>query len=202
MNGQTPIDLRRAIPSRSILEPRRHYRDYKQNLRNDFSRRCGYCDANDQYFGGVTGAHIDHFAPKSVFRVLEHVYDNLVYSCPFCNRAKSNKWIGTDATIPNDGVRGFVDPCGPELDIHVARDEFGGIIPSTELGEFILKNLKLRLLRHRTIWQAQRLEDLLKRLLDLRRRLDRQDALYLQLIDAIADVVQEYLQYREIAYEI
>ena len=201
MNGQTSIALRRTRPSRSVVLAGRHYRKYKNNLRDDFLARCGYCDANDEYFGGVNGSHIDHFAPKSIFPDLERNYDNLVYSCPFCNRAKSNKWVGNDASIPNDGMRGFVDPCDRALDIHIGRDVFGSIVACTPLGEFIVDNLRLKLLRHRIIWQAQQLEDLLKRLLHLRQRLDCNNALYLELVDSIAEILQEYFKYRQIAYE-
>ena len=190
-----PLPFRSRTPTRSNVAPQYSYRLYKPDLRADFDTRCGYCDARDEYFGGVTGSHIDHFAPKSKFPDLETVYDNLVYSCPFCNRAKSNKWIGDNHTIPNDGQYGFVDPCSTDFDLHLARDSRGRVVSLTPLGEYMVKNLNMRLLRHQFIWQAQRLDHLAAKLQKMLPMLKDSHQLYVQVLEMIAQLFAEYRAY-------
>ena len=188
--------FRGQVPTRSSVRARNSYRDYKAELRADFRERCGYCDARDEYFGGAQGSHIDHFAPKSKFPYLETVYENLVYSCSFCNRAKSNKWIGDDHAVPNNGTDGFVDPCSTEFDEHLARDTTGGVVPLTHLGKYMVDNLNMRLIRHRFIWQAQRLDQLAEKLDELRPIVRDNHSVYLELLESLADIFSEYRTYR------
>ena len=191
--------FREQVPIRSTVEPRNNYRAYKAELRTDFRERCGYCDALDEYFGGTQGSHIDHFAPKKKFPHLKTVYENLVYSCPFCNRAKSNKWIGNDPSVPNNGTNGFVDPCDPEFDEHLARDATGRVVPLTHLGQYMVDNLNLRLMRHQFIWQAQRLDQLAERLEELIRTVKDNHPLYNELPKLLANVSSAYRMYRRLA---
>ena len=88
------LPLRHHKPVRSNVTKRAKYQLYKEDLRRDFKERCGYCDDPDEFSGGSRGYHIDHFAPKSIFPELKTEYSNLVYSCSYCNIAKSDKWIG------------------------------------------------------------------------------------------------------------
>jgi len=152
------MTVQSCAPSRSVTIARKNYRDYKSELRHDFARRCGYCDDHDNTFGGVRGFHIDHFAPKSLFPELELQYSNLIYSCPFCNIAKSNKWFGANAKTSVVGDMGFIDPCAPEYSEHLKRNSEGQIFPATALGRNIIIHLKLYLLRHRLNWQVDRLQ--------------------------------------------
>ena len=190
------VAFRERVPVRSVVAQRANYRLHKGALRVDFNARCGYCDSTDEYFGGRSGAHIDHFAPKSRFPKLASQYSNLVYACPFCNRAKSNKWLGDDARIPNNGREGFVDPCCDEFDTHLARRRSGEIVPTSRLGEYMVDEIKLRLVRHRFIWQAQRLDELMKRLLELRPRVREGSRNRLELLESIADLLGSYHEYR------
>ena len=194
----TPTNsLREEVPVRSAVAPRAAYRDYKVDLREDFNSKCGYCDAQDEYFGGVRGYQIDHFAPKSRFPGLELIYENLVYSCPFCNGAKSNKWIGDDHTIPNNGKCGFVDPCNREFDEHLARNAVGKVVAVTRLGEYMLKNLNLYLIRHEFIWQAQKLDQLAERLKQLKPQIKQTNlSLYLEILELLVDLISTYRDYR------
>uniref|UniRef100_UPI00403F8105 HNH endonuclease n=1 Tax=Paenibacillus sp. KS-LC4 TaxID=2979727 RepID=UPI00403F8105 len=48
----------------------------------------------DKYNGGYIAYHVEHFAPKEKFEHLKYTYDNLRYSCSYCNIFKSNKWVG------------------------------------------------------------------------------------------------------------
>ena len=60
----------------------------KKHLAEDFGHRCAYCDDLDTYGGGYRAYHVEHFAPKEKFPALRFDYDNLLYACPWCNRAK------------------------------------------------------------------------------------------------------------------
>ena len=161
--------LRLSIPVRSDVDSRNSYQQYRAELKADFNHRCGYCDAHDDVVWARGHYHIDHFAPHSQFPLLKESYENLVYSCPFCNRAKSNKWHGNDATVHNDGIRGFVDPCSNEYDQHLTRSDDGKIIALTNLGRYLLVELKLQLARHQMAWQSEallKLRDRVSALLD------------------------------------
>ncbi len=189
--------LRTYRPARSAVTQQANYRSYKSDLRRDFGSRCGYCDDSDEYFGGSHGSHIDHFAPKSKFPELELDYRNLVYSCPFCNRAKSNKWVGDDSSKPHNGKCGFVDPCEPEYEDHLTRDTAGKIIALTKLGDYLIKNLNLQLIRHQYIWQAQKLDQLSEKLDSLRHVVEKNNPLYLELLESLAEIFSEYRNYRQ-----
>jgi len=149
-----------AKPSRRTgIEAKSAYGKYRKELREDFHQSCGYCDDSDLRTDRIA-FHIDHFAPKKQFPELERLYDNLVYACRYCNIPKSNHWVGDDANQPNDGSEGFVDPCNAEYDAHLGREPSGRIFGKTDLGRYIVKRLKLGLLRHELLWQARQARSL------------------------------------------
>lgn len=147
--------VRTGNPARSKVAAQTKYPLYRDDLRRDFLNACGYCGDDDERTDRI-GFHIDHFAPKVRFPELELTYDNLVYACRFCNVSKSDHWIGDDSTVPNDGERGFVDPCSHDYEAHLERQPSGRIVGKTKLGEYIVRRLKLNLLRHELLWQARR----------------------------------------------
>jgi len=148
--------IRRTLPQRSKgLKQYKSYKTYKKYLRNDFNKRCGYCDADDKYLGSSRAFHVDHFAPKDKFSELETHYSNLVYACPYCNGAKSNYWPSDCPSTSIVGSQGLIDPCDRELDDHLYRDQNGNILSRTALGEFIIKLLNLNLIRHSLLWKLQ-----------------------------------------------
>ena len=153
------MPLRHHTPVRSNVTKQSDYRSYKEDLRQDFKERCGYCDDPDEFFGGIRGYHIDHFAPKSTFPKFETEYSNLVYSCPYCNSAKSDKWIGNNSSVSHNGSEGFIDPCDEEYECHLDRDGEGRILGRSKLGGYMVRELQLYLLRHQFIWQTQRLAE-------------------------------------------
>ena len=189
------MPFREQKPRRSNPNPSKSYRTHKSLLRRDFRCRCGYCNGPDQYFGGRNGAHIDHFAPKSKFPELENEYGNLVYACPTCNHAKADKWYGNRVDTPNNGLKGFVDPCDPALDKHLGRCEEGRIVGLTDLGNFIADTLKLRMVRHQYIWQLSKLETLLEQLHQLRDRHPAHPLIKESILESIANASAKYQQY-------
>lgn len=144
-----------APTRRADVPPQTRYPLYRDDIRQDFANACGYCGDDDERADRIT-FHIDHFAPKKLFPELAVVYANLVYSCRFCNVSKSDHWVGTDSAIPNDGSKGFVDPCSDEFNDHLERDPHGRIIAKTHLGQYMIKRLNLSLLRHELLWLARK----------------------------------------------
>ncbi|MEI1248247.1 HNH endonuclease [Rhizobium aouanii] len=187
---------RTRIPVRSTPAPQTNYRLYKTDLRTDFERQCGYCSTPDYILGGRSVYHIDHFAPHSRFPTLKLVYGNLVYACAYCNRSKSNKWIGTIATVSHDDTQGFVDPCSPDFDLHIDRDQAGRFVSRTAVGSYMIENLRLDLLRHQHVWQCLKLTELRERLRSIKEKVgDVRDRL--ELLEAIDVLTQAYERFRE-----
>lgn len=143
------LPFREVPPKRSYAgEKLSDYRRYKDFLAQDFENRCGYTYCLDFWFGGKTNFQIDHFKPKSKFPDLETDYNNLVYSCSFVNRAKS------------DDVGSYIDPVDEDYNTHFYRDELGNIYPKaeSESARYMYIRLKLYLKRHSIIWMLDQLE--------------------------------------------
>ncbi|MCF8378124.1 MAG: hypothetical protein K9H49_01025 [Bacteroidales bacterium] len=156
-------------PKRTYSGPKLSpYRKYKTQLRKDFNKRCGYTDCPDFWFGGVSTFHIDHFAPKSKFPELEEEYSNLVYSCSYVNRAKSDDWISNDKNIAIDNGKGYFDPCKEDYNNHFKRDSLGQIITKTDspVAEYMHRKLKLYLKRYSIIWTLDQIRSRMDRLRD------------------------------------
>lgn len=124
------------------------YRAYKAHLQKDFKKKCGYTNCLDDWFGGVTTFHIDHFLPQSKYPKLKTKYSNLIYSCSYVNRAKSN----------DEGD--YLDPCDADYNEHFYRNELGQIFaePSSIEAIYMHKKLKLYLKRYSIIWMLEQLE--------------------------------------------
>jgi hypothetical protein len=135
--------------------------EYKSELREDFNRRCGYCDDVDSWRD--TFYEVDHFVPKVYLKTIsENNYSNLVYSCRHCNNAKRAKWPTKCEKKHNNGSEGFIDPCDLSYDAQFYRNSFGEIKPKTALGEYMYKEMKLYLRRHVIVWKLERLDNLIR----------------------------------------
>lgn len=129
----------------------------KEALREDFNRRCGYCDDPDSYQNAYY--EIDHFVPKKHLKTIsENDYRNLVYACRHCNNAKGDKWPTKDEKKHNNGQEGFIDPCSQTYDEQFERNSRGEIRGMTMLGKYMYKELKLYLTRHAVIWNLERID--------------------------------------------
>jgi hypothetical protein len=151
--------------------------------------------------GGIRAYQIDHFAPKKTFPARATSYANLIYCCAFCNRSKWDTWVGDDPDVPNDGTHGFEDPCSAAYETHLDRADDGRFIASTSVGAYMIRELKLGLLRHQHIWQSQELKKLRGRLRllkdDPRLKCDRK----LQLLEEIDKLTEEYERFKSRAIE-
>lgn len=134
--------------------------EYKQELKEDYYSRCGYCNDPDHWTGGWRFFQIDHFVPKKYLKNISLTeYTNLVYSCFFCNNSKRAKWPSKDETVYNDGETGFVHPVTTDYELHFERDKMGNIVPKSSIGQYMLKALKLDLKRHAIIWNLDQLQE-------------------------------------------
>lgn len=144
---------------RQNVESRDNYKQYKNELKQDFNNTCGYCGDDCCYFE----PHIDHFRPqkpkgitqeeaRQKFARLCNDYNNLVLACPFCNRRKSNKWPTGCIETAHDGQKGFIDPCDRDYDEQLKRHPDGRIYPTSPLGRYIFKELGLGVFRHQLLW--------------------------------------------------
>jgi uncharacterized protein (TIGR02646 family) len=158
-NISKKIPFRQTAPKRSYNGPElSSYRKYKKQLQEDFNQRCGYTDCPDFWFGGVTNFQIDHFKPKSKFPALTTHYPNLVYSCAFVNRAKSNDF----------DEKMYLDPCEVDYNKHFSRDENGNIfpVPGSPAAQYMYKKMKLYLKRYGIIWMLTTLQEKMQILSD------------------------------------
>lgn len=191
------------VPARSPNQPARaNYRAHKPQLRLDFLQCCGYCGDEDRFYGGLPGYQIDHFAPHSLFPTLLTAYANLVYACPYCNRGKSNTWIGSNADVSHNDQEGFVDPCLTDFDDHIDRDAEGNFTALTPVGAYMIKHLRLYLARHRYIWTIRKLQDCADRAERIRHLIDKSDAEYVPLLEMIADINAKIKEYNDSVFDV
>ncbi len=161
---ENKLPFRKEIPSRNFQKEYKNYRLYKKPLSIDFKNKCGYCGDYDFWSGGPSNYHIDHFAPKSKFEDLKSNYSNLVYSCPYCNRYKSDDWISDNPKINILNNKGYIDPCDKLYDGALCRNLLGEILYKNDIGKYMYFNLKLYLKRHSIIYKLTMIYELMDRL--------------------------------------
>lgn len=156
------LPLRNKIPQhRKDRDECEHYSSYLKTLKEDFNRRCGYCDDTNSY--KIRSFAIDHFVPRNpkdfVHTIKPNLYYNLVYACNYCNSSKSNKWPSKDPAIPNDGNIGFVNPTETVYDGLFQRDKEGSIIPTNNsaLAIYIIEELNLKNPIHSLMWRFEKI---------------------------------------------
>jgi uncharacterized protein (TIGR02646 family) len=140
-----------------------NYKEYRENLREDFCHICGYCGKYELHSHG--GMEIDHFVPKKVDPSKINEYENLVYSCFTCNRKKYEKWPTNDKDKPHDDKIGLVDPASAELDTHLGRAGDGQIVYYTSVGKYMFEKVfRFDIRPTKAIWQAYQLHSLAEKL--------------------------------------
>lgn len=143
------IAFRQLAPKRTYTgKVLKDYKGYKDFLERDFNERCGYTDCQQIWFGGKRNFQIDHFKPKIKFPDLETAYSNLIYSCSYVNRAKS------------DDLGNYIDPCDEDYNNYFYRDELGNIYPNqnSESARYMYRILKFYLKRYSIIWLLEQFE--------------------------------------------
>lgn len=125
------------ISRQSNVKPLKPYSKYRENLRNDFGRICGYCGKSELVT--KNSFEIDHFIPQRLAPEKTDDYTNLVYACYECNRKKSGKWPSEDKNVQFIDGKGFVDPASDEYDNNLVRDDGGNIIGVTDAGKYMVE---------------------------------------------------------------
>ncbi len=138
--------FRKHTIKRSCDKKYNDYHCYKDYLKADFRHRCAYCNMHDNWIMPLP-FHIDHFIPRAKFEQakrddLDNDYRNLMYSCPVCNRLKSDAF---DGEIPKDKIWNpyFYNPVDIDYNTIFTRDEKGRIQSEDELGKAMIKRLQL-----------------------------------------------------------
>jgi hypothetical protein len=157
------MTFRKIQPSRTVeIAVQNDYKKYREQLRNDFNCRCGYC--NDRDFPRAERFEIDHFIPQRIDSSLKTVYSNLVYSCRSCNNSKRDKWPTNNPKQPNDGIKGWIDPCDISYVNQFDRGKYGEIIAKTDLGKWMYDELKLWKPQHAILHCYEEIENALQEL--------------------------------------
>lgn len=184
------------IIKRRTYTIKKDYTECKDILAEDFQQMCGYCGKDRKVL--LKQFQIDHFAPKSKFPDKKNIYENLVLACPQCNRLKSDKWIGENSEISNDGEKGFVDPADEEYSKHLYRDDNGKIMYNTKVGEYMYNVLKFNIRKTDLIWKIMKLNELKKELKEnLKSNPDAEGNRKFVEIQNELDELLEYITYSE-----
>lgn len=155
------MSFRRSTPSRTVdVAVQNDYKKYRNTLRKDFNCRCGYCDDRDA--PRAERFEIDHFVPQTIDSTLENDYSNLVYACRSCNNSKRAKWPTNNKQLPNDGQKGWIDPCDENYDVQFERGQYGEIIATTDIGRWMHDALKLWKPQHEILWCYEEIEEALQ----------------------------------------
>ena len=65
---------------------RDHWKKAKPRLKAESFGKCAYCDSPA---GAVTHSDVEHFRPKSIYWWLAYCFDNYLYACQICLKARS-----------------------------------------------------------------------------------------------------------------
>jgi hypothetical protein len=183
--------VQKQKPIRTCTKTYKNYGSFKKYIVEDFNNRCGYCDDLDKFNGGKNNYQIDHLKPKKLFSELETDYINLVYSCPFCNRAKWDKWKKKD---------GFIDPCDEEYDNHLERNSRGQIKCKSEQGKYIHTNLNLHLKRHELLWLIEKIIQQKEELISFKKALEKTHPKYVEIIERYIECDERLIEYTNLFY--
>lgn len=188
-------------PKRLYKQTHTSYQAYKDPLRDDFHCKCGYCDIEDGYFSGKDSFHIDHFAPKKKFPDLKTNYDNLVYSCPYCNRGKSDDWVTEFADQPIKDGQGYIDPCEESYEKFFCRDKYGNIIPENSVAIYMYNQMKFFLQRHSLLWNLRKIDNILMQLREAIDKRSKDDDIKNKLMQLYYDLSKYFMDYLQVKKE-
>jgi len=195
--------LRDVTPQRRIITTLvKNWGDHKPDLKIDFNNHCAYCHSYDGF--RHTWFEVDHFVPKVFFAPLGNIsltqYDNLVYSCKFCNNNKHNKWPSKSETIFNNGIEGFEDPGTQLYESHFYRTTNGAIMWKTPLGKWMYTEafkFDQRERGIRLLWNLNQLRITIKKLDPIVSNLTPSDPNYLRLYSQLSRFAIEYFRYHD-----
>lgn len=200
------MPLRDKIPQRRITPTKNpkgtNWSEHKPDLKEDFNSHCAYCHSYDGF--RHTYYEVDHFIPKDFFKPLGNIglcqYDNLVYSCKFCNNAKRAKWPTQSEKIHNDGLKGFVDPCSADYDSHFYRTDEGAIMWKTDLGKWMSKEAFKFDERERSLivlWNLNKLRILIEMIATELVKYQQDSSIYKEIENKAKEYSYQYVKYHK-----
>ncbi len=191
---------RRDVPTKNPKGT--NWSQHKPDLREDFNECCGYCDSFDGF--RHTYFEVDHFIPKSLFEKNGNIdycqYDNLTYSCKFCNNNKGKLWPSQDETVNNINNEGFVDACSTEYEEHLYRTKFGSIMWKTDLGKWMATTAFKFDERERSIillWNLKELKYTIDKLILLLNEHEKGNNIYNDIKSKIGEFTFTYYRYHQ-----
>lgn len=105
----------------------------KEELRQRFKMRCGYCGIHEALFlDGARSFSIDHFRPRHLYPELAEDTTNLVYACNSCNMTKG--------AMDSDRL---INPSSDKMSEHFKFERSGNVVGITDKGEFTVAVLQL-----------------------------------------------------------
>lgn len=140
------------IKRKAIIEQKKDYHKYIDDLKDDFKETCGYCGKNSRMMREKFV--IDHFVPQKIDVSRVNDYTNLVLSCQKCNRGKWHYWPTNDKNISHNGVEGFVDPTLDDFDNHLERNDGGHIIAKSKVGNYMFEKLRFDIRPINMVWKV------------------------------------------------
>ncbi len=180
----------------------RDWSEHKPDLKEDFNSCCGYCDSYDGF--RHTYFEVDHFVPKSLFEISGNIeycqYDNLTYSCKYCNNKKGSLWPSKDETIPHINDEGFIDACSPEYEDHLYRTSSGSIMWSTPLGKWMATKAFRFDEREKSIivlWNLNEIRKLINALIVEQENYRADDGTFEQITEKLGDYALKYFIYHQ-----
>ena len=143
------------------------YHSYKSSLQKDFGGHCAYCNLNEEWVAPLP-FEVEHFIPRTILKAqgrkdLDTDYRNLMLSCPRCNKLKGNRFEGdiTEYEIRNPY---FYNPAETDYNTIFYRDEKGRIHSDDELGQQMIRMLRLYRPSKQVAWMLDELKEVLNRI--------------------------------------
>lgn len=170
MTNSSPLvrsTVSQELTVRSAVATGLAYGEYREHLRSDFFYSCAYCTLSECEAKGIRFT-IDHYEPQSERPDLENDYHNLFYCCNECNILKGDFIPSVSARA--NGLRYFRS----DSDVRSEHFIISGVRLKdlTKVGYFTVEALDLN-------------RQSLRRLRDIRRRLDDCDEMVAQGIMAL-----------------
>lgn len=85
--------MQSSLLHRRQVSKKANYKDYKQDLRDDFLYSCAYCTTAETELSAKR-FEIEHYLPQKHFPQLRNQYQNLLWCCEDCNSNKGDFYPG------------------------------------------------------------------------------------------------------------
>ena len=163
----TTLRFKKHRIERTCTKKYTDYHSYKSSLQKDFGGHCAYCNLNEEWVAPLP-FEVEHFIPRTILKAqgrkdLDTDYRNLMLSCPRCNKLKGNRFEGdiTEYEIRNPY---FYNPAETDYNTIFYRDEKGRIHSDDELGQQMIRMLRLYRPSKQVAWMLDELKEVLNRI--------------------------------------